>query len=191
MPSNSLRLWRTARCGQLDEVESAHGSVGGTGPGRRPATLQLNYSYALLLSAHFQGFCRDLHTEAVVYVANWLTTPISSFRQVMRNWMLANRRLETGNPNPGNLGSDFNRFGLDFWKEVHALSPSNARRRERLEELNRWRNAIAHHDFSHLPHPRLRLAQVRRWRVACDRFPVAFDQVLFSYLQRETGSNPW
>lgn len=189
MPSNSLRLWRTARRRQLDEVEAAHGSVGGSGPGRRSATLQLNYSYALLLSANFQGFCRDLHTEVATYLVDRLA--VSSFQRTVRELFLAGRKLDTGNPNPGNLGSDFNRFGVDFWTEVNALSPNATVRRQRLEELNGWRNAIAHNDFSRLGGVRLRIMQVQRWRSACDRLAVSFDSVLSSYLHKETGTIPW
>jgi RiboL-PSP-HEPN len=189
MPSNSLRRWREDRRRELDEVENAHQSVGGSARGKRHATLQINYSYALLLSANFQGFCRDLHTEAARFLAHWLTT--SSFRDVLRSFFIANRKLDFGNPNPGNLGSDFNRFGVDFWTEIAKLSPKNSRRREKLEELNTWRNAIAHHDFSRLSRPLLRLAQVRIWRRACDRLAVSFDRVLSSYLQQHTGTAPW
>ena len=56
MPSNSLRLWRSIRRQELDDVEAAHASIGGSGRVRRSATLQLNYSFTLLLSANFQGF---------------------------------------------------------------------------------------------------------------------------------------
>jgi hypothetical protein len=178
MPSNSLQLWRTNRCGELDEVESAHTSVRGTGPGRRSATLQLNYSYTLLLSANFQGFCRDLHTEAADYLIGWLTA--STFRPTLREFYLSNRKVDSGNPNPGNIGNDFMRFGNGFflWEQVKVLNPRNESRRAKLDELNLWRNAIAHHDFSRLPGRNLRLAQVRSWRKACDRLAHAFDRVL-------------
>lgn len=53
------------RARALDEIEAAHASVGGTGPGRRYATQQSNQAYAMLLASQFQGFCRDLHTESV------------------------------------------------------------------------------------------------------------------------------
>jgi hypothetical protein len=189
MPSNSLRRWRDDRRKELDAVESAHQSVGGRARGRRHATLQINYSYALLLSANFQGFCRDLHTEVARFLADWLTS--SSFRGVLRTSFTVNRKLDLGNPNPGNLGSDFNRFGLDFWTDVLKLSPYNSRRREKLEELNTWRNAIAHHDFSRISGPLLRIAQVRIWRRTCDRLAVSFDRVLSSYLRTHTGVTPW
>jgi hypothetical protein len=189
MASNALRLWRTVRRRELDEVEAAHSSVGGTERGRRHATLQLNYGYALLLSAHFQGFCRDLHTEVAQYPATWLTS--SSFQGAIRILFLSGRKLGSGNPNPGNLGSDFNRFGLDLWTEVRSLGARNVTRQERLVDLNTWRNAIAHHDFSQVGGQSLRLARVRQWRTACDRLAVSFDRVLSSYLERTTGSAPW
>src|SRR5579872_7164727 len=82
MPSNSLRRWRDDRRRELDEVESAHQSLGGSARGRRHATLQINYSYALLLSANFQGFCRDLHTEVANFLAD--QTISSSLRNVIQ-----------------------------------------------------------------------------------------------------------
>src|SRR5262245_61412863 len=63
MPSHSLQQWMTARASELDEIESAHRMVGGTGRGRKYATQQLNRAYATLLSSQFQGFCRDLYSE--------------------------------------------------------------------------------------------------------------------------------
>src|SRR5487761_2241061 len=53
----------------------------------------------------------------------------------------------SGNPNSGNLGSDFKRLGIDFWAEVKKLDARNADRLKRLDELNNWRNAIAHQHF--------------------------------------------
>ena len=68
MPSHSLVRWNGERADALDEIENAHVMVGGTERGRRYATQQINYSYAALLSGHFQGFCRDLHSECVDHV---------------------------------------------------------------------------------------------------------------------------
>src|SRR5579884_2178893 len=65
VPSAAFQEWSTVRAASLDEVENAHRSVGGTGPGRRYATQQINQAYAVLLSSQFQAFCRDLHTECV------------------------------------------------------------------------------------------------------------------------------
>ena len=68
MPSNSLTKWAGERTDALDEIADAHAIVGGTERGRRYATRQINYSYATLLTSHFQGFCRDLHSECVDHI---------------------------------------------------------------------------------------------------------------------------
>lgn len=68
MPSMSHALWHHQRAEQLDQLVAAHHMVGSQGRGRRHAVSQLNAAYATLLSSHFQGFCRDLHTEASQFV---------------------------------------------------------------------------------------------------------------------------
>lgn len=61
MPSAAYDRWRTARAAVLDDVEVARASVGGLGHARHVLVQQVNRAYAVLLSAEFQGFCRDLH----------------------------------------------------------------------------------------------------------------------------------
>ncbi len=131
--------------------------------GRRYATLQVNHAYAMLLSSQFQGFCRDLHSEAVQIVA---AVAPASLRHVVAGALLDGRRLDRGNPATGNLGEDFGRLGWLFWGAVHALDSRNVRRHKTLDELNTWRNAIAHQDWSRVG-PKLRLPVVRRWRSVC------------------------
>lgn len=191
MPSGSLQAWRTVRQAALDELEDAHTRIGGTGPGRRYAT-QINRAYAVLLSSEFQGYCRDLHSECADYFVQ--SVPAGSLRTSLRNVLVLNRRLKTGNPNPGNLGEDYNRFGLSFWDEVKNLDLRNRTRQERLEELNAWRNAIAHQDFNPAKlggTTVLRLQQVRDWRNACNQLASAFDEVMHSRLQAVNGVAPW
>jgi hypothetical protein len=52
--------WRTDACAAFEEIENAHKAVGGTKPGRRFLTQQLNYAYTMLLAARLQGFARAL-----------------------------------------------------------------------------------------------------------------------------------
>jgi hypothetical protein len=192
MPSIALQEWVSVRSVRLDEIENAHRSVGGTGPGRRYATQQINHAYAVLLSAQFQAFCRDLHTESVQAVVTGVTTP--PFQLALRIELLSNRKLDRGNPNPGNIGADFSRLGLGFWSLVDALDARNPGRKVFLEELNAWRNAIAHQDFNPAllgGSVTLPLAKVRGWRSACNGLTAAFDEVLRQYLSALTGSSPW
>jgi len=167
--------------------------LGSAGPGRRSARQQLNQAYALLLSSQFQGFCRDLHSEGVRAVARIL--PAGDLQRLIEDELIRGRKLDTGNPNPGNIGADYNRFGLVFWTLVEAAHPRNARRKIMLEQMNRWRNAIAHNAFEpgmlRSGRPVLSLAEVRRWRKACDGLARWFDRILCSRLQVVIGTNPW
>ena len=103
MPSRALQNWSAERAAVLDEIEHAHRSVGGSGPGRRYMTQHINQAYAVFLSSQFQGFCRELHEECV----NYLVAPVVSATlfPTYRNNLLFGRKLDTGNPNPGNIGS--------------------------------------------------------------------------------------
>ena len=145
MPSNSLNNWNDTRRIELDEMSDAHEKVGGSARGRRYATRQINHAYTMMLSSHFQGFCRDLHSESVDRIARAIAE--ASIRSVVRAEFTFGRKLDRGNPNPGNIGSDFNRLGLQFWDLVRAQNRWNDRRKFYLENLNDWRNAIAHQDF--------------------------------------------
>lgn len=187
VPSAAFLRWDTAGQQALDEIEAAHRAIGGAGRGRRFATLRVNHAYAMLLSSQFQGFCRDLHSEAVQVIV--ATLPLA-LQDVVTGGLVNARRLDHGNPNPGNLGEDFGRFGTRFWPAVNALDRRNAQRQAALEELNKWRNAIAHQDWSKVG-PHLRIGQVRAWRSACRALSSAFDRVVGAQLATLGGAAPW
>ncbi|MBA4062715.1 MAG: hypothetical protein C0501_03235 [Isosphaera sp.] len=191
MPSNSYTRWRTECRANLDRVEAAHAAVHGTGRGRREATRQINHGYTVLLAAEFQGYCRDLHAEAAEVFAADL--PVAQ-RDIVAAALVLNRQLGRGNANPSTLGSDFGRLGLKWWSEVDRVETEGPALRRSLDDLNAWRNAIAHSDFD--PDDlggtiRLMLARVRGWRRTCDRLARAFDVVLADHLERLTGRRPW
>ena len=192
MPSNSLQNWNTVRIRELDEIANAHLQVGGDARGRRYATQQINHAYTMLLSSQFQGYCRDLHSESIDHMVR-LVAPVS-LQAVLRAEFTLHRKLDRGNPNPGNIGSDFNRLGLKFLDQVRAQSRRNQSRIEHLEDLNRWRNAIAHQDFD----PaflggiiNLTLATVRRWRQGCEQLAIVFDSVMGDHIHQLMGARPW
>ena len=190
MSSKSLHAWRNERQAALDELEAAHRSIGGTGRGRRSATQQINQAYAVLLSSQFQGFCRDLHVECAAPFLSGLPAPL---QPAIRELLTDNRKLDKGNPSPGNIGADYNRFGLSFWAEVKKLDGRNEGRRARLDKMIQWRNAIAHQDFDPfvLGSTALRLHLVRSWRRACDHLAATFDETMRNYLQALNGYSPW
>lgn len=191
MSSRSWQVWITKRAAELDEIEAAHRSVGGSGRGRRFATEQLNHAYAVLLASQYQGFCRDLHSECIEHLVGTVTH--GALQSVLGAEFQFGRALDRGNASPAAIGTDFGRLGIDLWATVYAEDPRNLRRRARLEELNDWRNAIAHQDFTRpqdASRP-LHLARVRVWRNVCFRLGLSFDSVLRAYLARLCGVAPW
>lgn len=149
--------------------------------------------YAVLLASQFQGFCRDLHTEAVFLLVAVIPHP--GFRYTTRQDFLWNRQLDSKNANQGTIGGDFGRLGVqNLWGQVDTVFANNHLRRRWLDELNTWRNAIAHQLFD----PAflggttvLQLARVRRRRRGCDRLARSMDRVLRTYIQSVTGGYPW
>src|SRR5260370_39588133 len=109
MPSIAFEHWSKRRSAALDEIENAHRTVGGTGPGRRYATQQINQAYAVLLSSQFQGFCRDLYTEAVDYLMAVIGNAL--VQDISRGNLHYACKLDSGNPNPRNIEADFDRLG--------------------------------------------------------------------------------
>lgn len=191
VPSASLRAWTGPRAAKLDEIEAAHKALSGSGRGRRWATEQVNHAYAVLLSSQFQAYCRDLHSECIDSFLNARSNHPTE--EIVRNQFVFARRLDRGNPTPGNIGADFDRLGLELWPAARKLDSRNSSRQRRLEQLCVWRNAIAHQDFdrSLLDPARLHLATVRAWRRSCDGLAHSFDRALRGYLAHITGSKPW
>ena len=190
MPSKSLERWLGERSDALDQIASAHARVGGTSRGRRYATEQINHAYTTLLSSQFQGFARDLHSECLDHI---VTGVPAEFQTILKTLFLRDRKLDKGNPNPGNLGADFGRFGFNFWSAVQADYHRNDRRQGLLDQLNEWRNAIAHQDFdaTKLGGTTLHLNTVRRWRRALNRLALSFDNVMRNQVSLLTKSHPW
>jgi hypothetical protein len=192
MPSIALHAWQTRAQRALDEVEAAHAAIIGSRRGRQIATQQINHAYVVLLCSHFQRFCRDLHTEAALFLSH--QPAFAPVQVIFYARLTEGRRLDFGNANPGNLGSDFGRFGLDFWDRVRRRDQRNAVRQSELGRLNDWRNAIAHQDFANPVlngRDRLRVAEVRKWRRVCGQLAVEFDGVMALYLTSVIGKPPW
>lgn len=198
MPSKALAHWQATSRLKLDEFENAHISVsGGGGRGRRYATEQLNHAYLVGVAAQFQRFCRDLHSEASQHLAA-VVAMNRDVQTIFLSALTTGRKLDAGNAHPSSLGSDFKRLGIRLNEELHAASRLNRRRLLRLEQLNVWRNAIAHQDFNFSieeqnlirgTQPQLRF--VRTWRHGCNELAEQLDSVVGAYVSRVVGTPPW
>lgn len=192
MPSRALRHWQTRSRKVLDEFETAHALVGGTRAARRFARQQIAQAYVVGVSSHFQRFCRSLYSEAADHLVN--LPMYSALSPVLLNSLSVNRRLHFGNATAGNIGADFARFGFRIWDVVIAADGRNVSRRQKLEQMNAWRNAIAHQDFGNsalMGRETVRLSEVRAWRRACAGLTVDFDRHFELHLRSITGVRPW
>jgi hypothetical protein len=193
--SRSLEDWQGESSAVLDEIEVVHGKVEGTGVGRRVLTQQVNFAYAALITAHFQRYCRSIHSEASQVIV--ATVADEALAGVLEGLLTENRLLDKGNPTPGNLGSDFRRFGFAFWEAVEEDHKHNKDRKAKLEQLCEWRNGIAHGDISRkqaeekLVPDRVTLKTCKNWRRALNGLATSIDKVIAAQCENLGCPEPW
>jgi hypothetical protein len=188
MGSQSLARWNGESAAALDRMEEVHAQLGGSGPGRRYAMQQVNESFLVMVASRFQRYCRDLHTETLDCLMQVVTDP--NIAPIVRGAFILGRQLDSKNAQPSALGSDFGRLGMKFWDEVYEAHRKNKTRKERLEVLNAWRNAIAHQDFSDArlgARTDVRLGEVRAFRRLCSALALSFDKVALAHVKAVAG----
>jgi HEPN superfamily RiboL-PSP-like protein len=182
--SASLQRWQTDRLTRLKQIESQSAAILAAVPPNAQLIEEILRGYVLLLSAHFQGFCRDLYSEAAFVLASKVRF---SLRVVIQEQFTAHRKLDRGNPTVEHLKDDFNRFGfaLDF-----AVDPANVARLKDLSEMHKWRNTAAHQSIAPAGIS-LDLVALKRWRDSCDGLAFFLDSVLYNQLRRLMRRSPW
>jgi hypothetical protein len=185
MPSASLIQWQTNRMPRLQQVEIQCAAVLAA-PAPNPHLIDENLrGYVLLLSAHFQGYCRDLHTEAAQVIASKVR---ASLRLLIQTQFMAHRKLDQGNPNVENLKADFQRFGqvLDLASDL-----ANAPRLAELSTMNKWRNIAAHQGTPIPAGIPLNLPALQSWRNSCAGLATSLDSLVYNILRANLRRNPW
>ncbi len=187
MPSASMVRWQTDRMPSLAELDTqCAASLALVPPNPRLAEENLR-GYVVLLSAHFQGFARDLQSETAQVIASKVRP---SLQPLIQAHLSAHRAMDHGNPNSENIARDFDRFGFDLKVEL-AADPVNALRLQHLAALNKWRNVAAHRSTTLPPGVPLTLASVQTWQVACDELAAALDGIVYNKLRKRLRRKPW
>ncbi|MGH3279531.1 MAG: hypothetical protein ACRDNW_10385 [Trebonia sp.] len=197
MSSGSLSTWNSARTERIKRLRAAHQALAGTGPGRRWVTEELNQALILRLASEFQGFARNLHDEAGVFVAGRLAPGNPRLQNVLRLPYTVSRKLNQGNADPGTLGNDFGLFGLVLWTALQARYPTRAKGwNQKLAALNMARNGIVHDDGAKVARVQadgwpLTLQSADRWKLALDGLAQGMDCVVGGHLKLVFGTQPW
>jgi hypothetical protein len=171
---------------RLAEIEAHCAVVHGLAIPNRLLAEESLAGYVLLLSGHFQGFCRDLYTECCQVVTAGIPTALQATVQLQFS---AELKLNSNNPTIETIRKDFERFAviLDFQND-----PLNAPRVTHLGHLNKWRNNVAHKKAtSPVGIPALTLAAVHDWSRSCDGLATWLDAIMYRELQQILGVTPW
>lgn len=196
VPSDALTRSKDERCAVLDSLEAIHERVTGKKRGRQTATEHLNLALFVRLAAEFQGFCRDLHDDAAIVIADSLAEEYGARIPVLLSSLVRGRKLDVGNAGPGNIGNDFANLGMSLWPDVNTRYRAwGPKWNTVLERLNDVRNAIAHSDSAKLEEVKrlqpLTLATFRDWRRSLNTAASGFDKVVAAYLSYLTGKTAW
>jgi hypothetical protein len=143
----------------------------------------------MLISGHFQDFCRDLYTECAQLCA---AAVLASMRTTIQAQFAAALALNTGNPTSESIRKDFERFG--FLLDLDRAAPGNPRRVTDLGHLNYWRNHVAHQKGTPPPTgvpAALVFADIQAWRASCDGLAASLDDIMRQELTRILGAAPW
>ncbi len=185
MPSVSLLHWQNDRMPRLQQVDLQCAAALSASPPNVHLIDENLRGYVLLLSAHFQGFCRDLYTEAAQIISAKIRPRL---RLLIFEQFTAHNKLNHGNPTYDHLKEDFKRFGftLDL-----TIDPANVPRLSHLSALNKWRNVAAHQGTTIPMGILLNLPSLRNWRTSCDGLATSLDAILYNHLRKILRRSPW
>jgi hypothetical protein len=189
VPSAALIRWLNDRSPRLNEVEVHCAAVLALVPPNPTFLDETLRGFVLHLSAHFQGFCRDLYTECSQI---WIAAIPTGLKATAQTQFSAQLALAKGNPTYDNIKRDFNRFG--FLLNLQTTHPAGPQQVTNLGHLNDWRNKAAHQGTQPLGGgvpTALTLPLVQGWRASCDGLASSLDGIMRAELLRIMGTAPW
>ena len=187
MPSVSLQHWQNDRMPRLTQIDAQCAASLAAVPPNAYLIEENLRGYVVLLSAHFQGFCRDLYTEAAQLIAFGVRPRL---RLLLVAQFSARRVLDHGNPNIDNIAKDFDRFGFDLRAEINT-DPANASRQQHLATLNQWRNVAAHQGTALPAGGPLTLPTLQAWRQSCSGLATSLDAIMYNEVRMILRRKPW
>lgn len=118
MPSAALTEWQTIRMLRLAQIDGQCASIVGLVPPNPDLLDESLRGYVMLLSAHFQGFCRTLYSECSQICAAAVS---ADFKATIQAQFTAALQLGKQNPSLKTVQADFERFGFKLkFPAIHA-----------------------------------------------------------------------
>lgn len=185
-PSQALQEWNTTRRNKLDKVEIQCVWAGSLVPPDPEMLSEHLRAYATLLSAHFQGFCRDLYTEVAQKVVDRIKQ--AGLRPIVQAQFAAGLKLDKVNPTLDALADDFGRFGIADLRAAIGTTPPADLHKGRLKAMNGCRNKCAHGEPVI---PELLLTNIQDWRNSCDWVASRLNVVVYDRLWTAFRAVPW
>jgi hypothetical protein len=185
-PSQSLLEWNSTRQSRLAKLDSQCIWADGLVPPDPEMVAEHLRAYVTLLSAHFQGFCRDLYTEVTLKVVARIKQ--AGLRPIVQAQFATGLRLEKGNATMETLAEDFLRFGIADLRAALGTSQPDEVHKGRLKAMNKCRNKCAHGDPVI---PELILNNIRTWRDSCGWLASRLNAVVYDRLRMAFRSAPW
>jgi hypothetical protein len=187
MPSAALKEWQNDRIPRLQHIENQCAVALALVPPNAQLAEENLRGYVVLLSAHFQAFCRNLYTESAQAITSKVRLRL---RMLVEDQFTAHRSLDHGNPNFENLQRDFNRFDFELGPLLTG-NAANALQLQHLAILNQWRNVAAHQGTKFPTGGPLDLPSLQAWRQSCDGLAISLDSILYNQLRIILRRNPW
>ena len=184
-PSQALTDWNASRRSRLDKVEAQCVWAAGIAPADPELLNEHLRAYVTLLSAHFQGFCRDLYTEASFRVLDWIKRV--RLRPILQAQFKTALKLEKANPTLDTLAEDFSRFGIDLRAKIGTAPPADTHK-GRLKIMNGCRNKCAHGEPAV---PELSLSNIQDWRTSCNWLATRLNDIVYDTLWTAFRRVPW
>lgn len=148
--SKAHTAWTTTRSADIDRVFDIHHKLTGRAAGRRHDAEHLLGAIVARLVAEFQGYCRDVHDEAVDHVVGCLGITDPGLLALTRAAFIRDRDLNKGNPTWNALQNDFGRLEMRLTADMDSRFTTAPALRTKLSELMYARNAFVHSDEAKL-----------------------------------------
>jgi len=199
--SAPLQRWLGERRQTIDVLATGHASVGAlSGPGRPlDVSKPLAHAYVIVMLREFQSFVRDLHDLAAerLVTASAANPP---YIPLLVEGLTKGRAIDRGNATQDVVKSDFGRLGLttiDIKAQNVRWTKPQGTDSNTFNALVQLRNALGHGNETQLERM-IRSGEVRdtvTWArqqlPVLNRYARAIDRIVWDYIRKTTGSEPW